>query len=288
MLLFPPPAASQLYLGYKTISPDDIVNFNAEVVLVTTLKSESIITALKQSNLKNSKTKIEPLIKENIGHKLKKYLLRTFNPPIRDFGTNNKIILIKANGQIIYNPKPKGLYVTFWGDNNVLEIKEPLKYKRIGIGFKGSDSRVILEQDGVYKKLDIAIGNSSNIYIGKKTTIENASIYASNQAHTLTHIGDDCMISYDVLIKPTDSHTIYDIDTMKVVNNKSKEIKIGNHVWIGARCTILKGTQIPDNCVIGAASLLSKEYTVPNSIIAGTPAQIIKNNINWDERGIES
>ena len=34
------------------------------------------------------------------------------------------------------------------------------------------------------------------------------------------------------------------------------EVSIGNRVWIGANCTILKGAQIGDDCVIAAGSVV--------------------------------
>ncbi len=56
---------------------------------------------------------------------------------------------------------------------------------------------------------------------------------------------------------------------------------IGNHVWIGENALILKGVKIGDNSIVGAGSVVTKD--VPNnSIVAGNPARIIKNNINWE------
>ena len=43
-------------------------------------------------------------------------------------------------------------------------------------------------------------------------------------------------------------------------------IHIGNHVWIGANSTILRGTKIGDHCVIGAGSIVSGTFE-NNSII---------------------
>lgn len=46
---------------------------------------------------------------------------------------------------------------------------------------------------------------------------------------------------------------------------------------------ILKGASINDNSIIGFKSLVTKKYTEKNVIIAGSPAKIIKTNINWEE-----
>lgn len=52
-------------------------------------------------------------------------------------------------------------------------------------------------------------------------------------------------------------------------------ITIGDDVWIGAQCSILKGAQIDDGAVIGAQSLVNK-HVPANAIMAGTPCKIIK------------
>lgn len=51
-------------------------------------------------------------------------------------------------------------------------------------------------------------------------------------------------------------------------------VSIGDHVFIGANSTILMGVSIGQRSVIAAGSVVTKD--VPeNSIVAGTPAQII-------------
>lgn len=54
-----------------------------------------------------------------------------------------------------------------------------------------------------------------------------------------------------------------------------KTVKIGNHVFIGARVFILKGVTIGDNTVIGAGSIVSKDIPA-NCIAAGNPCKVIK------------
>lgn len=93
-------------------------------------------------------------------------------------------------------------------------------------------------------------------------------------------IGDDCMFSHDIAFRTTDSHSIIDAHGKR--QNKAKDIVIGKHVWIGLECLILKGCTIPDNCIVGAKSLVSASLEIKeNSIVAGNPARVIKENINW-------
>ena len=81
----------------------------------------------------------------------------------------------------------------------------------------------------------------------------------------------------------TDVHKVIDKDTDEVLNSAKDKIKIGNHVWVGERVTMTKNAQIPDNCVIGIASVVTKKFDEEYCVIAGAPAKIVKHNINWIE-----
>lgn len=61
----------------------------------------------------------------------------------------------------------------------------------------------------------------------------------------------------------------------KNIDHAKSVIKIGNGVWIGARCTIISGAQIGEGSIIAAMSLVNKP--VPPFVVAGgVPVKIIK------------
>jgi acetyltransferase-like isoleucine patch superfamily enzyme len=53
-------------------------------------------------------------------------------------------------------------------------------------------------------------------------------------------------------------------------------IKIGNNVFIGLNSIILLNTEIGDNCIVAAGSIVKGKYD-SNSIIGGVPAKVIGN-----------
>ena len=57
-----------------------------------------------------------------------------------------------------------------------------------------------------------------------------------------------------------------------------KGIKIGKDCWIGAKATILDGTDLGDGCIVAAGSVV-RGTIPPYSIIGGVPAKIIKMRI---------
>jgi acetyltransferase-like isoleucine patch superfamily enzyme len=54
----------------------------------------------------------------------------------------------------------------------------------------------------------------------------------------------------------------------------SKGVTIGNNVWIGAGAVIADGSEIGDNTIVVANSLVNRRYP-PNVIIQGAPAKIL-------------
>lgn len=90
--------------------------------------------------------------------------------------------------------------------------------------------------------------------------------------------GNDVLISWQCLIMDTDFHKVFS----KSEQNVDQSVCIGNHVWIGCRSTILKGTNIADNCVIAANSNVVRGTYDNHTIIAGNPAIIVKRDIEWE------
>jgi len=91
------------------------------------------------------------------------------------------------------------------------------------------------------------------------------------------------MFASNIIIRPSDGHSIYDINTKELLN-KGENIIIGNHVWSGLNSIFLKGARVADNSIIGANSLVNKKFHEENVIIAGSPAKIVKRGVNWDRK----
>lgn len=112
---------------------------------------------------------------------------------------------------------------------------------------------------------------SAKIIIGDRTYINRRTEIMCKSS---IEIGNNCAISWDVVITDTDYHSI----------NKKEDtspVIIGDNVWIGCRALILKGVKIGSGSVVAANATVTKN--VPeNCLVAGTPAQVIKKNISWN------
>lgn len=126
---------------------------------------------------------------------------------------------------------------------------------------------------------DAHIGKGSKIVVYKNRTLElgrNFSISSSSVISCRKHIkfGRDIQFSWDCLVMDSDTHSILDEQGERM--NSDKYIVFGDKIWIGNGCMLLKGSQIPNTCVIGARSVVSGNKFSDHTIIVGNPAKSVK------------
>lgn len=256
--------------NYTYIKSDDLYAYDFDVVLIATENYLPIIKELKKITNK----KIYPLIKKSLSELANYHVHRLLTPK------NNTVVLVKLNGKRVLNPKIKNMKLKLYGKNNYVEIHEPLKIKRELYISCLSNNKIVIGSNNKYDVCRLYLGSNNKILIGKNTTIENADLITKNSSGTQIKIGDDCMISYNVKIRTNDGHTIYDNSTKEILN-QAQSVMIDYHVWIVALAAILKGIEVPANCIIANGAIVSRKFTKENCIIAGNPAQIVKENVNW-------
>lgn len=118
------------------------------------------------------------------------------------------------------------------------------------------------------------IENPKNITIGQGSYVNGGELYAARDSHIF--IGENCMISYDVVIR-TDMHNHDSIDIPMIDQNIiCKDIVIEDDVWIGYGAYIMPGVTIHKGSIVGAHAVVTKDIQ-EYSVVAGVPAKVIKN-----------
>lgn len=205
--------------------------------------------------------------------------------PIDVMNNENRYILYKKDGSKVINPAISGLNVSFKGTGGLVEIYEPLHFEVSNI-ICGTNSHISIKGNNINQSihgLNInAAAKGNSCIIGEDFSCWNIYITLIDEENLSVTIGDDCMFSSNVELRPSDAHTIIDKDTKKLLNPR-ENILIGNHVWIGKNVLICKGVHIPDNTVISAYSKVTgKKFYDQYNCIGGIPARVLKQNINWD------
>ena len=125
----------------------------------------------------------------------------------------------------------------------------------------------------IHSGCDVVLLENSELNLGSGYINKNLEI----RCHKKISSGHGVAIAENVYIRDNDSHELM---TNGSHNIASCDIKIGNHVWIGANVTILKGVSIGDGSIVAAGSVVTK--SIPEACLAaGVPAKVIKENVQW-------
>ena len=194
---------------------------------------------------------------------------------IRNSGKGNRIsadsarlercrINFRGNGsELVFLPgaSVKDCLIEIIGDNHKLLIGENVVLTQSVLWFEDQDCQ---------------------ISIGKGSTMQRNGHIAVTEPGRKIEIGENCMFSFDVDIRNGDSHSILDAASGKRVN-WAKNIRIGEHVWLGAYTQVLGGADIGQNAIIGIRSLVKGK--IPSGVIAaGIPAKVVREGFTWDSR----
>lgn len=176
-----------------------------------------------------------------------------------------------------------GLYVNylFYKIKNFKNIK--FNGFTIIFAFKGSkinfgknitiNSSFLSNLIGLYQRTIIVARYGGTITISDNCGISGSTVYAMEEIV----IGENTLIGSNCKIIDNDFHSLdYKKRHPQLAEDiGKKKIIIGKGCFIGTDSIILKGTELGDNCVVGAGSVVSGKFP-NNTILAGNPARIIK------------
>lgn len=93
------------------------------------------------------------------------------------------------------------------------------------------------------------------------------------------YIGENSEITFNSQIIDTNFHYMQDTENLNI-HRKTYPVIIGKNNWIGNHTSIMKGTVLPNDCIVASGSLINKDYSQEsNVILAGSPAKVVKKNV---------
>lgn len=160
--------------------------------------------------------------------------------------------------------------------SRIKEIKHNIFPSRSNFGSAGKNSNIgiptfitspedVFMEENAVLRLGASIQNNpgERVFIGKYTVIGlNVTIVTNNHRSTVGI--PQCLLGV--------SH----------INDKSKDIHIGEDVWVGTNATILSGGDLGRGCIVGACSTVTKPVP-PYALVMGTPARIVGVKFNIEQ-----
>jgi acetyltransferase-like isoleucine patch superfamily enzyme len=190
-------------------------------------------------------------------------------------------ITIVGNGNsvvVAHDAQVRSLTVVIRGDGNQVWIG-PSYLDGVGATISGNDNTIAIEGGCMLLSLGLVCEDDANsISIGASTQIHGSTELAAIEGTRLT-VGEGCLFSGGISFRTGDSHSLTDREGRRI--NPSQDITIGDHVWIGMKATFLKGASVAGSSVVGACSVVSGRFDRPNCVIAGNPARVLQEGIDW-------
>lgn len=172
------------------------------------------------------------------------------------------------------------------GQDNLVSIGRGARLRGVHIVCEGNGLRLVIGES-VKIRCDAELilrDEGSRIELGAKTSIESARI-VSLEGRRIA-LGPDCMLSYGIEIRNSDSHSILDADTRERLN-PAADVVLEEHVWVGAHVSILKGARVGADSIIGLGSLVAGEF--PRGVIlVGRPASVRRTGVTWTPQRVSS
>lgn len=180
----------------------------------------------------------------------------------------------------------KNLKLASCGSGNVINLGDNVILKNVSIKIFGNNNLIEINNCNNLSEVRFVMEDNENrIEIGENTYIGEETLLAALEGKKIK-IGSKCMISGFCEFRTSDSHSVLNGEGRRI--NLSKDIIINDHCWIGTQCLILKGVNMPSDCVIAARSLVleMKVDVKAGTLIGGSPAKILKKDINWHKERI--
>lgn len=173
------------------------------------------------------------------------------------------------------------------GKNNQIFIDKGVRLNNMKIVISGNNNRLIIHKGVIFHEGGrVKLEDDNNlIEIGEKTDIVNC-FFAVSDCNSKITIGSESMLSAQIVIRNSDAHSILNKEGKRI--NHAKDTIIGKRVWVGYGATILKGSYIEDDCIIGTQSVVAGLQMPQGSIAAGNPAKIVKEGIKWNRQRLKN
>ena len=168
------------------------------------------------------------------------------------------------------------------GTGNSIRFEDGSACVRCTFFIRGNHNAIVIGKNAHVREGEFWIEDDGNrVTVGENTLLCGKTHLACTEGRSIT-IGRDCLFSSDLVFRTGDSHSLTDLSGRRI--NPARDITVGDHVWIGHRALICKGVVLPRDCVVGTGAVVTRGAFDEHTVIAGSPARTVRQNVSWDIR----
>lgn len=178
------------------------------------------------------------------------------------------------------------------GNNNTIHIGANTRLNKAGLWITASNSEIRIGEGGHIVNVEFGVeGDHSGVYLAKgamvgghvylETGINRTDMVRIYAGKMPIHVGEASVLSDGIVIRSTDSHFMINLENGQTINPEAP-VDIGANCWICSGALMLKGSGLGDSCIVGARSIVTRDYRGSNNVLlAGSPAKIVRENVTW-------
>lgn len=149
----------------------------------------------------------------------------------------------------------------------------------------GDRALVFLDRRCVLTAGEIYCGADSRIVLHGPVVGTRSAIVDARNGGSIVAQGDQLWAA-NVYVATDDMHRLEDRLSGERVNPYGADIHLGRHVWLGRDAVVTGHVDIGEGSVVGMRSIVRGQKVPPFSVVAGSPARIVRDGVTWSHEDL--